>query len=144
MARKPDSVVISIYMNLNLDYLLQKMWEYMGLIRIYTKRRAQPPDLTAPIVLSSERHGLTVEAASGSISKVRCILHECMYVSIYVHVDISNCKKNIRICIYVYMYVCTYRNIQYSFKYINVCTYLYTYECMYECLHSCSIFYYQI
>eukprot|EP01036_Dinobryon_divergens_P032914 gene32914-42599_t len=69
LARKPDSVVISIYMNLNLDYLLQKMWEYMGLIRIYTKRRAQPPDLTAPIVLSSERHGLTVEAASGSISK---------------------------------------------------------------------------
>ena len=70
LARKPDSVVISIYMNLNLDYLLQKMWEYMGLIRIYTKRRAQPPDLTTPIVLSSERHGLTVEAASGSISKV--------------------------------------------------------------------------
>lgn len=70
LARKPDSIVISIYMNLNLDYLLQKMWEYMGLIRIYTKRRAQPPDLTAPIVLSSERHGLTVEAAAGSISKV--------------------------------------------------------------------------
>mmetsp|Transcript_21959 Transcript_21959/g.30162 ORF Transcript_21959/g.30162 Transcript_21959/m.30162 type:complete len:413 (+) Transcript_21959:20-1258(+) len=69
LARKPDSVVISIYMQLNLDYLLQRMWDYMGLIRIYTKRRAQPPDLTAPVVLSSERHGLTVEAAAGSISK---------------------------------------------------------------------------
>jgi len=140
LARKPDSVVISIYMNLNLDYLLQKMWEYMGLIRIYTKRRAQPPDLTAPIVLSSERHGLTVEAASGSISKVRCIKYECMYVSIYVHVDISNCKKNIRICIYVCMYIPQYSILLQVYK----CTYLYTYECMYECLHSCSIFYYQI
>ena len=45
LARKPDSVVISIYMNLNLDVMLQRMWEYMGLVRIYTKRRGQAPDL---------------------------------------------------------------------------------------------------
>ena len=69
LARKPDSIVISIYMNLNLDVMLQKMWEYMGLIRIYTKRRGQPPDLDDPIVLSSERNGLSVEAATQSISK---------------------------------------------------------------------------
>ena len=69
LARKPDSVVISIYMNLNIDFMLQKMWEYLGLIRIYTKRRAQAPDLTEPIVLSSERNGLTVEAACKGISK---------------------------------------------------------------------------
>lgn len=55
LARKPDSVVISIYMDLNLDFMLQKMWDYLGLIRIYTKRRGQLPDLTEPIVLSSER-----------------------------------------------------------------------------------------
>ena len=69
LARKPDSVVISIYMNLNLDYMLQRMWDYLGLIRIYTKRRGQQPDLTDPIVLSSERSGLTVEAACKSVSK---------------------------------------------------------------------------
>lgn len=69
LARKPDSVVISIYMSLNLDYLLQRMWDYMGLIRIYTKRRGQAPDLSQPIVLSSERHGLTVEAVCKGISK---------------------------------------------------------------------------
>ena len=46
LARKPDSVVISIYMSLNIDYMLQKMWQYLGLIRIYTKRRGQAPDLT--------------------------------------------------------------------------------------------------
>lgn len=69
LARKPDSIVISVYLSLNLDYLLQKMWDYMGLIRIYTKRRGQPPDLSEPVVLSVERHGLTVEAVAKSISK---------------------------------------------------------------------------
>lgn len=69
LARKPDSVVISIYMNLNIDHMLQKMWEYMGLIRIYTKRRGQPPDLAEPVVLSSERDGLSVEAACKAVSK---------------------------------------------------------------------------
>ena len=69
LARLPDSVVISIYMNLNIDYLLQKMWQYMGLVRIYTKRRAQAPDLNQPIVLSGQRHGLTVEAACKAISR---------------------------------------------------------------------------
>ncbi|RYG59090.1 TGS domain-containing protein [archaeon] len=69
LARLPDSLVISIYMSLNLDYLLQKMWDYMGLVRIYTKRRGQPPDLSEPVVLSNERHGLTVEAVCKTISK---------------------------------------------------------------------------
>lgn len=69
LARMPDSVVISIYMDLNIEYLLQKMWQYMGLIRIYTKRKGQQPDLHEPIVLTAQRHGLTVEAACKSISK---------------------------------------------------------------------------
>jgi uncharacterized protein len=69
LARKPDSVVISLYMKLNIDYMLEKMWEYMGLLRIFTKRRGQAPDLTGPVVLSNERHGLTVEAACQSVSR---------------------------------------------------------------------------
>jgi ribosome-interacting GTPase 1 len=51
------------------DLMLQKMWEYLGLIRIYTKRRGQAPDLSEPIVLSSEREGLSIEAVCKSISK---------------------------------------------------------------------------
>ncbi|CAE7650281.1 DRG1, partial [Symbiodinium microadriaticum] len=68
LARKPDSVVISVYMKLNLDYMLQRMWDYMGLIRIYTKRRGQPPDLNEPVVLSSQRNGFSVESVCRSIS----------------------------------------------------------------------------
>jgi uncharacterized protein len=69
LARKPDSLVISVYMKLNLDLLLQRMWQYLSLCRIYTKRRGVLPDLDEPIVLTSKRHGLDVEAACKSISK---------------------------------------------------------------------------
>merc|ERR1712167_244158 len=56
-------------MKLNIDVMLQKMWEYLGLIRIYTKKRGQPPDSTEPIVLSSEREGFSVENVCKSVSK---------------------------------------------------------------------------
>mmetsp|Transcript_33083 Transcript_33083/g.72870 ORF Transcript_33083/g.72870 Transcript_33083/m.72870 type:complete len:412 (+) Transcript_33083:179-1414(+) len=68
LARLPDAVVISIHTDLNIDFMLQKMWDYMGLIRIYTKRRGQAPDLQGPVVLSDQRHGLDMEAAVKSIS----------------------------------------------------------------------------
>jgi ribosome-interacting GTPase 1 len=41
IARMPDSIVISIYLKLNIEEMLQSMWEYLGLIRIYTKRRGK-------------------------------------------------------------------------------------------------------
>ena len=69
LARKPHSLVISVRLELNLDYLLEKMWEYMGLTRIYTKRKGGPPDLEEPVVLSAHREGVTVEAACKSISR---------------------------------------------------------------------------
>lgn len=69
IARKPDSLVISVHLNLNLDYMLHKMWEYLGLLRIYTKRRGAPPDLDEPVILSRQRHGFTIESVCNSISK---------------------------------------------------------------------------
>lgn len=38
---------------LNLDRLLARMWEEMGLVRVYTKPQGQQPDFTDPVVLSS-------------------------------------------------------------------------------------------
>lgn len=54
LAREPNSVVISGTYSLNLDRLLSMMWDYMGLIRVYTKRKGQPPDLNDPLVLSDQ------------------------------------------------------------------------------------------
>ncbi|POI23047.1 hypothetical protein CIB84_013205, partial [Bambusicola thoracicus] len=41
LARRPHSVVISCGMKLNLDYLLEKLWEYLALTCIYTKKRGR-------------------------------------------------------------------------------------------------------
>jgi hypothetical protein len=64
LAREPDAIVISVRMKLNLDRLLAKMWDYMGLIRVYTKRRGAPPLFHEPLVLSSERKGISVEVGA--------------------------------------------------------------------------------
>ncbi|VDP95241.1 unnamed protein product [Trichobilharzia regenti] len=78
LARQPDSVVVRAYNNLvhynsghnashqiiccnlklNLDYLLEKLWEYLNLIQVFTKKRGQKPDLNEGIIL---RNGATVE-----------------------------------------------------------------------------------
>uniref|UniRef100_A0A2K5F9J0 OBG-type G domain-containing protein n=1 Tax=Aotus nancymaae TaxID=37293 RepID=A0A2K5F9J0_AOTNA len=58
LARKPNSVVISCGMKLNLDYLLEMLWEYLALTCIYTKKRGQRPDFTDAIIL---RKGASVE-----------------------------------------------------------------------------------
>ena len=69
LAREPNSVVMSVHARLNLDELLARMWEYMGLIRMYTKKKGAPPDLLDPVILSTQRHGVTVEAGVSQISK---------------------------------------------------------------------------
>lgn len=72
LARKENSVVIACAHGdrpaLNFDHLLATMWNYMGLTRIYTKRRGRAPDFIEPVVLSAERKGITVESACQSIS----------------------------------------------------------------------------
>jgi len=51
----PHCVPISAHHKWNFDDLLEKMWEYLGLTRIYTKPKGQLPDYEAPVVLSSSR-----------------------------------------------------------------------------------------
>uniref|UniRef100_A0A672RTP1 Developmentally-regulated GTP-binding protein 2 n=1 Tax=Sinocyclocheilus grahami TaxID=75366 RepID=A0A672RTP1_SINGR len=58
LARRPNSVVISCGMKLNLDFLLEQLWEYLALICIYTKKRGERPDFSDPIIM---RRGASVE-----------------------------------------------------------------------------------
>lgn len=46
LARRPHSIVISVKMGLNLDYLLEEIWEKLDLVRVYTKK------VTPPLLLS--------------------------------------------------------------------------------------------
>ncbi|VDD92434.1 unnamed protein product [Enterobius vermicularis] len=50
----PHCVPISAHHKWNFDDLLEKMWEYLSLIRVYTKPKGQLPDYNAPIVLPSD------------------------------------------------------------------------------------------
>ena len=47
----PHYVPISAKDEWNLDELMQKIWEYLDLIRIYTKPKGQIPDYEAPVIL---------------------------------------------------------------------------------------------
>lgn len=69
LAREPHSIVISCNMGLNLDRLVEKMWEYLRLTRVYTKKRGQPPDLKEPVVMTAGRYGCTVESLCSHIHR---------------------------------------------------------------------------
>ncbi|KAL2713891.1 GTP-binding protein 128up [Vespula squamosa] len=55
----PHCVPISAHHKWNFDDLLEKMWDYLQLVRIYTKPKGQLPDYNSPVVLNTERR--TVE-----------------------------------------------------------------------------------
>jgi ribosome-interacting GTPase 1 len=66
LAHTPDTVVISCHEKFNLDYLLDKIWEYLDFIRIYTKPRGKRPDFTEPLIL---RNGSTIEHVCHAIHR---------------------------------------------------------------------------
>jgi len=49
----PHCVPISAHHKWNYDSLLEKMWDYLKLVRIYTKPKGQLPDYEAPVVLQN-------------------------------------------------------------------------------------------
>ena len=65
----PHSVVVSCHMKLNLDMFKEMLWEYLGLVRVYTKPRGKKPDFEDPLVLTDGRHGTTVEAACKQVHR---------------------------------------------------------------------------
>jgi len=66
IARQKDSVVVSCNMKLNLDYLLDKIWEYLALVRVYTKKRGCHPDFDDGLIM---RGGCTVEHVCHTIHR---------------------------------------------------------------------------
>jgi ribosome-interacting GTPase 1 len=47
----PHHVPVSANHLWNFDELLEKIWQYLGLIRVYTKPKGQIPDYEAPVVM---------------------------------------------------------------------------------------------
>jgi len=55
----PNVVPISAHEGWNMDELLDKIWERLDLIRVYTKPRGSIPDYTAPVVLPRSHRTVT-------------------------------------------------------------------------------------
>ncbi len=53
-------------MKLNLDYLLESLWEELSLIRVYTKKPGEPPDFGDGLIL---RRGCSVEHVCHAIHR---------------------------------------------------------------------------
>uniref|UniRef100_A0A6N2MWT9 OBG-type G domain-containing protein n=1 Tax=Salix viminalis TaxID=40686 RepID=A0A6N2MWT9_SALVM len=93
LARQPNSVVISC--NLKAEecdpiilirtcdkmLLLAKVWEAMGLVRVYTKPQGQQPDFSDPVVLSADRGGCSVEDFCNHIH--RNLIKDVKYVLVW-------------------------------------------------------------
>lgn len=65
-AHAKHTVVISCQNKLNLDYLLQCIWEHLNFIRIYTKPKGRRPDFTEPVIMP---RGSTVETVCSHIHR---------------------------------------------------------------------------
>ncbi|KAK6904432.1 hypothetical protein I203_105245 [Kwoniella mangroviensis CBS 8507] len=68
MAREGDgrTIMISCEIDLGLDWLLEAIWAELGMVKVYTKRRGDQPDLSDPICL---RQGATIEAVCHGIHR---------------------------------------------------------------------------
>ncbi len=78
LARQPNSVVISVEADLNIDYLKDIMWEKLGINRIYTKKRGERPDLSDPLVV---RKGATIEHVCHQVH--RALVDKFKYALVY-------------------------------------------------------------
>jgi len=63
----PNSVPISVKEWMNVDELLETMWEKLDLVRVYTKPKGHQPDYSSPVVLKRARS--TVEDFCMAIHK---------------------------------------------------------------------------
>ncbi|VEL37124.1 unnamed protein product, partial [Protopolystoma xenopodis] len=75
----PHCVPISAHRKWNFDDLLEKIWDYLNLIRVYTKPKGQLPDYTSPIVLKSSAH--TIEDLCNKLH--RSIMREFKYALVW-------------------------------------------------------------
>ncbi|CAG8633034.1 22379_t:CDS:10, partial [Racocetra persica] len=78
LAREPNTVVISCEMDLNLDYLVEQIWKYLNLLRIYTKKRGEYPDFEGGLIV---RKGATVEHVCHAIH--RSLVEEFRYALVW-------------------------------------------------------------
>lgn len=79
LARRPMSVVVSSQKKWNLELLLERIWTELAMVRIYTKKPSEFPDMTDAIILTPQRGGNSVRNAVrqihvGLLTDFKCCL----------------------------------------------------------------------
>lgn len=65
--KQPHYVPVCAYLEWNLDGLVEMIWEYLDLLRVYTKPKGRLPDFGDPVVLRRDK--ATVEDFANRIHK---------------------------------------------------------------------------
>ncbi|KRX23899.1 Developmentally-regulated GTP-binding protein 1 [Trichinella nelsoni] len=81
----PHCVPLSAHHKWNFDDLLEKIWDYLSLIRIYTKPKSQLPDYTSPIVLP---------AGNPTVEDLCCKIHNALVWGSSVKHNPQRCGKD--------------------------------------------------
>jgi small GTP-binding protein len=69
IARRPNTVVCSVMWRLNFDFLLRRIWDMMALVRVYTKKKGEPPSWEPVIVSEDRTGGATVEHLCNAVHR---------------------------------------------------------------------------
>lgn len=67
ISKLPHYCPVCAYMEWNLDGLIEMIWQYLDLVRVYTKPKGKLPDYSDPVVLSAKR--CTVEDFCNKLHK---------------------------------------------------------------------------
>ena len=81
LANKDHSVVVSGAMGLNMDYLLERVWDELQLVRVYTKKQGEAPDFSQPLILASKTHRAGSSASGVTVKALCAHLHKDLIAS---------------------------------------------------------------
>lgn len=85
---QPNTVVVSCESDLNLDYLVEQIWEHLSLIRVYTKKKGEFPDFEGGLVLRAHS---TVKEVCRSIH--RSLVDEFGYAVVWGTSTKHSCQR---------------------------------------------------
>ncbi|EAS05722.2 developmentally-regulated GTP-binding protein (macronuclear) [Tetrahymena thermophila SB210] len=86
----PHYVPISAHLEWNLDELIERMWEYLDLYRVYTKPKGKAPDYEKPVILPRKKS--TVEDFCMRIH--RTMINDMKYALVWG----TSVKHNPQVC----------------------------------------------
>lgn len=94
LARESFAVCVSVNMKLNLDGLLERVWQELDVVRVYTKKKGMYPDFSDPMIITPQRgdRTCTVGNAVGMLHK--SLLDEFRSAMVWG----SSVKKSPQVC----------------------------------------------